>query len=103
MPIYNADLNTQYLFSENATGSGSLGYSHLCLCVYYGVYWPGLCIPYMHVTYTCQRKLLCLYVIMGGVHLSMVFIDICINILVTAPIYANVYVTGVYVSSVPAF
>lgn len=37
-----------------------LGYSYLCLCVYYWVYGPGLCIPYVQISYTFEWKLLSL-------------------------------------------
>lgn len=52
----------------------------------------------MHVSYTCEREPLCLYVVMGVMDLSM---PTCTSILTTELIYANVYVTNMCVSLTP--
>lgn len=90
----DANLNTQYSFSEMLLG---LGHSYLRLCAYYGVRGPGLSIQYIHILYTCEWKLV------GDVDLSSLSLTTYVSILATVPIYTNMYVTGMYVSPTPAF
>lgn len=97
------DLNTSYSFSNIAAGLRSLRRLHMCLlCVYYVVYGPWL----THSIYACvvylRAETYISICICGSGGYACAFCNHVYSILASALIYANMYMTKMYVSLKPA-